>query len=68
MLEHPLLTLLDQANPVHNSWDLWELTTLYQETVGSSYWLLVNNNLSSWQTPQAIVDARLFKISANFDF
>jgi len=30
--------------------------------------LLVNNNLSSWQTPQAIVDARLFKISANFDF
>jgi hypothetical protein len=30
--------------------------------------LLVNNNLTSWQTPQAIMDARLFKISTNFDF
>jgi len=30
--------------------------------------LLVNNNLSRWQTPQAIIDARLFKISTNFDF
>jgi len=30
--------------------------------------LLVNNNLSAWQTPQAIVDARLFKLSFNFDF
>jgi len=45
VLEHPLLTLLAQANPVHNAWDLWELNTLYQETVGSAYWLLVNNNL-----------------------
>jgi len=26
--DHPLLTLLDNANPVHNSFDLWELTTL----------------------------------------
>jgi HK97 family phage portal protein len=45
VLEHPLLTLLAQANPVHNSWDLWELTTLYQETVGTTYWLIVNNRL-----------------------
>ena len=30
--------------------------------------LLVNNNLSRWQVPQAIIDARLFKISTNFDF
>ena len=30
--------------------------------------LLVNNNLTSWQTPQAIMDARLFKLSTNFDF
>jgi hypothetical protein len=36
--------------------------------MNSSAELLVNNNLSRWQTPQAILDARLFKISANFDF
>jgi HK97 family phage portal protein len=38
--EHPLLTLLAQVNPVHNSFDLWELTTLYQEVHGSTYWYL----------------------------
>ncbi len=41
VLEHPLLTLLRQVNPVHNSFDLWELTTLYQEVHGSAYWYLV---------------------------
>lgn len=38
--EHPLLTLLRQVNPVHNSFDLWELTELYLEVHGSAYWLL----------------------------
>ncbi len=38
--EHPLLELLEQVNPVHNSFDLWELTTLYQEVHGSAYWYL----------------------------
>jgi hypothetical protein len=40
VVEHPLLTLLRQVNPVHNAFDLWELTTFHQETVGSAYWLL----------------------------
>jgi HK97 family phage portal protein len=40
VLEHPLLSLLRQVNPVHNSFDLWELTTFYQEALGSAYWLL----------------------------
>ncbi len=40
VLEHPLLTLLRQVNPVHNAFDLWELTTLYQEATGSAYWYL----------------------------
>lgn len=40
VIEHPLLTLLDQVNPVHNAFDLWELTTLYQEVHGSAYWYL----------------------------
>ncbi|MGL4554568.1 MAG: phage portal protein, partial [Gemmataceae bacterium] len=37
---HPLLDLLRRVNPVHNAFDLWELTTLYQEAVGVAYWLL----------------------------
>jgi HK97 family phage portal protein len=40
VLDHPLLTLLRKVNPVHNSFDLWELTTLYQEVQGSAYWYL----------------------------
>ena len=38
--DHPLLTLLQQVNPIHNAFDLWELTTLYQEVHGSAYWSL----------------------------
>jgi hypothetical protein len=30
--------------------------------------VLENNNFASWQTPQAIMEARLFKLSAHFDF
>ena len=40
VVEHPLLTLLRQVNPVHNAFDLWELTQLYLEANGSAYWLL----------------------------
>jgi HK97 family phage portal protein len=40
VVEHPLLTLLRQVNPVHNAFDLWEMTTLYQEVHGSAYWYL----------------------------
>lgn len=40
VVDHPLLTLFRQVNPVHNSFDLWELTELSLETVGSAYWLL----------------------------
>jgi HK97 family phage portal protein len=40
VLDHPLLTLLRKVNPVHNAFDLWELTTFYQEVLGSAYWFL----------------------------
>jgi HK97 family phage portal protein len=40
VLDHPLLTLLQKVNPVHNAFDLWELTTLYLEVQGSAYWYL----------------------------
>ncbi len=49
--DHPLLTLLRQVNPVHNAFDLWELTTLYQEVHGSAYWYL---DLGPLGVPQGI--------------
>src|SRR5438445_3738052 len=51
VLTHPLLTLLRQVNPVHNSFDLWELTTLYQEVHGCAYWYL---DIGPLGIPQAI--------------
>lgn len=45
VLEHPLLDLLARVNPVMNAFDLWELTTLYQEVHGSAFWLLEPNAL-----------------------
>ncbi len=38
VIDHPLLTLLNQVNEVHNSFDLWELTQTYLETMGCAYW------------------------------
>lgn len=45
VVDHPLLTLLEQVNPIHNAFDLWELTTLYQEVLGSAYWYLERDAL-----------------------
>jgi HK97 family phage portal protein len=50
--DHPLLTILSRPNPIHNSFDLWELTTLYQEVHGSAYWFLDLN--PALGVPQAI--------------
>jgi len=40
VVEHPLLTLLAAVNPVHNSFDLFELTQIYLETIGRAYWYI----------------------------
>jgi HK97 family phage portal protein len=40
VLDHPLLALLRQVNPVHNSFDLWELTHTYLEVHGRAFWYL----------------------------
>jgi HK97 family phage portal protein len=49
--QHPLLDLLAQVNSVHNAFDLWELTTLYQEVHGAAYWYL---DLGPLAVPQQI--------------
>jgi HK97 family phage portal protein len=51
VLDHPLLNLLARVNPQHNAFDLWELTTLYQEVHGSAYWCL---NLDALGLPEEI--------------
>jgi HK97 family phage portal protein len=63
VLEHPLLDLLQQVNPVHNAFDLWELTELYLEVHGSAYWLLDRDPLSQlpariWILPSHLVTPR----------
>lgn len=44
VLEHPLINLLRNVNPVRNKFDLWDETELDLELVGNSYWYLINNN------------------------
>jgi HK97 family phage portal protein len=60
--DHPLLDLLAQVNPVHNAFDLWELTTLYQEVHGAAYWQLDAGPLGTpqqiWILPSQNVTAR----------
>jgi HK97 family phage portal protein len=40
VIDHPLLDLFRQVNPLHSGFDLWELTTLYLELHGCCYWYL----------------------------
>jgi HK97 family phage portal protein len=49
--EHPLLALFRSVNEEHNAWDLWELTTLYQEATGSAFWLI---EMGPLQAPQRL--------------
>jgi HK97 family phage portal protein len=63
VVDHPLLTLLRQVNPVHNQFDLWELTQLYLEVHGSAYWLLDFDALLDvpariWMLPGHLVTPR----------
>jgi HK97 family phage portal protein len=51
VVDHPLLDLFEKCNPVHNGFDLFELTTYYQETIGSAYWFIETDALG---TPAAI--------------
>jgi HK97 family phage portal protein len=49
--DHALLDLLQRCNAAHNSFDMWELTTLYQEVHGSAYWYL---DMGPFGIPQAL--------------
>jgi len=55
LTEHPFIDLLNNVNPFTNQFDLIELTDLFQELTGNSYWYPVRNNLGApaqiWQLP-----------------
>ena len=51
VLDHPLLRLFTRVNEEHNAFDLWELTTLYQEVSGSCWWKL---DFDALGVPEAI--------------
>jgi HK97 family phage portal protein len=51
VVDHPALTLLHRVNPIHTGFDLWELTTLYQEVHGCAYWHL---QMGPFGLPEAI--------------
>ena len=59
---HPILTLFETVNPYMNAFDLWELTNLYQECIGSTYWYLETNALGRpfqiWPLPSQLVFMR----------
>jgi hypothetical protein len=51
VLEHPLLTLLEEVNELLDAFSLMELTDLYLEITGKAYWWLPPGPLG---TPEAI--------------
>lgn len=46
ILEHPFLDMLVHVNPLINRFDLFELTQLYLEMTGNSYWYVPKNGLN----------------------
>jgi HK97 family phage portal protein len=60
VVKHPILQLIDDPNPYMNPFDLWELTTLYQETIGSTFWFLERHPFTGqptkiWPLPSQLV-------------
>jgi HK97 family phage portal protein len=41
--EHPFIDLLTLTNPFMGGFDLFEMTTLYQELIGNAYWYIVKD-------------------------
>jgi len=51
VLDHPILELMRNVNNFMNYFSLFELTNLYEELCGNSYWYIVENKLG---VPQEI--------------
>lgn len=44
VIEHPVIDLLDQVNPLQTRYDLWEGTLGFLEIAGNCYWELVRDS------------------------
>ena len=74
VVEHPVLKLLERVDDdevLVNSFQLWEMTQLYQETCGEAYWWIRDNELfgipqsimllpSQYVTPEQDIHSRKF--------
>ena len=62
---HPIIDMLQNVNPFMNQFDLWELSTVFQELTGNAYWYIVKNDLG---TPEQIwvIPAQYMAIFASF--
>jgi HK97 family phage portal protein len=43
--DHPFLDLMQNVNNFTNQFDLWELTTVFQELTGNAYWYVLKNEM-----------------------
>jgi HK97 family phage portal protein len=73
VVDHPLLDLLDAPNPMHSRFDLWELTTFYQETIGAAYWYVTRDSFGTpsqiWILPaQNVMPKRTFASTNLVDY
>jgi|WetSurSiteA1Bulk_404760.scaffolds.fasta_scaffold11122_3 HK97 family phage portal protein len=55
VLEHPFLDLLERVNPMQSRFDLWDMTQLFLELTGNSYWYIIKDKLGTpsqiWPIP-----------------
>jgi HK97 family phage portal protein len=55
VVDHPFLEMIRNVNPIINRFDLWELTELFLEMTGNSYWYVVKGKLNApeqiWLVP-----------------
>ena len=51
IVDHPILDLLDSINENHNNFETFELTSIYLDMIGDSYWYIPRNELGM---PQSI--------------
>jgi len=51
IVDHPLLDLLENVNNFNNNFESFELTQIYLDMIGDSYWYIVKNELGM---PEAI--------------
>lgn len=60
-LDHPLVQLFEEVNPIHTQFDLWYQTVAWRLTTGDAFWWIARNGLRTpaqlWPLPSQWVHA-----------